>query len=54
MRIGKSTIFTILVCLAVTGQAREYDRDDALQLSQAAIEYLEQLCFDDEIALLTA
>jgi len=37
MRIGKSTIFTILVCLTVAGQAREYDRDDALQLSQAAI-----------------
>ncbi|MGI9262434.1 MAG: SCO family protein, partial [Woeseiaceae bacterium] len=37
MRIGKSTIFTILVCLAVAGQAREYDRDDALKLSQAAV-----------------
>ncbi|MGI9261474.1 MAG: SCO family protein [Woeseiaceae bacterium] len=37
MHLGKSTIFTILVCLAAMGQAREYDRDDALQLSQAAI-----------------
>ena len=37
MQPGKSIIITLLVCLATAGQAREYDRDDALALSQAAI-----------------
>jgi len=31
------SVLTLLVCLATTVQAREYDRDDALRLSQDAI-----------------
>lgn len=35
--MNRLSVLTLLVCLATTGLAREYDRDDALKLSQGAV-----------------
>jgi protein SCO1/2 len=37
MNVSKPLIVSILLCLSAATGAREYDRDDALELSQAAI-----------------